>query len=53
MTEWAIADGYHKVHACCQYSHSTVEAIIDLHGRLGDADAARAVASRSKHIRSA
>ena len=34
--EWAIADGYHKVHACCQYSHSTVEAIIDLHGRLGD-----------------
>ena len=34
--EWAIADGYHKVHACCQYSHSTVEAIIDLHGRLGE-----------------
>ena len=34
--EWALADGYHKVHACCQYSHSTVEAIIDLHGRLGD-----------------
>jgi 2-methylcitrate dehydratase PrpD len=35
-SEWAIADGYHKVHACCQYSHSTVEAIIDLHDRLGE-----------------
>ena len=34
--EWAIADGYHKVHACCQYSHSTVEAIIGLHDQLGD-----------------
>ena len=20
--EWAVADGYHKIHACCQYSHS-------------------------------
>lgn len=34
--EWAIADGYHKVHACCQYSHSAVEAIIDLHAQLGE-----------------
>jgi 2-methylcitrate dehydratase PrpD len=34
--EWAIADGYHKVHACCQYSHSTVEAIMDLHGQFGE-----------------
>ena len=40
--EWAIADGYHKVHACCQYSHSTVEAIIDLHDRLG---------GRMQHVR--
>ena len=39
--EWAIADGYHKVHACCQYSHSTVEAIIGLHDKLGD---------RMKHV---
>jgi 2-methylcitrate dehydratase PrpD len=23
---WAIADGYHKLHACCQYAHSAVEA---------------------------
>jgi 2-methylcitrate dehydratase PrpD len=34
--EWAIADGYHKLHACCQYSHSAVEAIMDLHGQLGE-----------------
>ena len=23
---WALQDGYHKMHACCQYGHSTVEA---------------------------
>jgi 2-methylcitrate dehydratase PrpD len=23
---WAISDGYHKVHACCQYGHATIEA---------------------------
>ena len=26
---WAVEDGYHKMHACCQYGHSTVEAITD------------------------
>jgi 2-methylcitrate dehydratase PrpD len=34
--EWALADGYHKVHACCQYSHSAVEAIMGLHDKLGE-----------------
>jgi 2-methylcitrate dehydratase PrpD len=34
--EWALADGYHKIHACCQYSHSAVEAIAGLHGKLGE-----------------
>jgi 2-methylcitrate dehydratase PrpD len=28
--EWALADGYHKIHACCQYGHSAVEATLDL-----------------------
>lgn len=23
---WAISDGYHKVFACCQYGHATIEA---------------------------
>jgi 2-methylcitrate dehydratase PrpD len=28
--EWAIEDGYHKMHACCQYAHSAVDAIAEL-----------------------
>lgn len=28
--EWGIADGYHKMHACCQYAHSAVDAIAEL-----------------------
>lgn len=34
--DWALSDGYQKIHACCQYSHSTVEAILDLRTELGD-----------------
>lgn len=30
--EWAVTDGYHKMHACCQYGHSTVEAITEAVG---------------------
>jgi 2-methylcitrate dehydratase PrpD len=33
--KWAIADGYHKVFACCQYAHSMIEASLELHQRLG------------------
>ncbi len=25
---WAILDGYSKMHACCQFAHSTVEAVL-------------------------
>lgn len=25
--DWAMRDSYHKLHACCQYGHSTVEAV--------------------------
>ncbi|WP_431285074.1 MmgE/PrpD family protein [Humitalea sp. 24SJ18S-53] len=31
---WAVADGYHKIFACCQYAHSAVEASLVLHQRL-------------------
>lgn len=31
--EWALSDGYHKLHACCQYAHSAVEASLALHAR--------------------
>ena len=27
---WAISDGYHKVFACCQYGHATIEANLKL-----------------------
>ena len=32
---WAIADGYHKVFACCQYAHAMLEASLSLHEQLG------------------
>lgn len=28
--DWAMLSGYHKLHACCQYSHSTVEALLSV-----------------------
>jgi len=31
---WAIANGYHKLFACCQYAHSAVEASLALRQRL-------------------
>ncbi len=27
---WAISDGYHKIFACCQYGHATIEATLKL-----------------------
>jgi 2-methylcitrate dehydratase PrpD len=32
---WGVSSGYHKIFACCQYAHSTVEASLKLHARLG------------------
>jgi len=29
-SHWAVHDGYHKSYACCQYSHSAVEATLSL-----------------------
>lgn len=40
---FALADGYQKVHACCQYGHSAVEASLALAAR---ADPARIAAIR-------
>jgi 2-methylcitrate dehydratase PrpD len=34
---WAIASGYHKLFACCQYAHSAVEASLKLCERLASA----------------
>jgi 2-methylcitrate dehydratase PrpD len=33
-TTWSVANGYHKIFACCAYSHSAVEATLELLGRL-------------------
>lgn len=35
-TRWAIANGYHKIFACCQYTHSAVEASFELRKRFGN-----------------
>jgi 2-methylcitrate dehydratase PrpD len=35
--DWAIANGYHKMFACCQYAHSAVEANLELVARLDQA----------------
>src|SRR5262245_42577318 len=36
--DWAIAYGYHKMFACCQYAHSAVEANLELASRLDAAN---------------
>ncbi|MFM9883058.1 MAG: MmgE/PrpD family protein [Burkholderiales bacterium] len=33
-TDWSVANGYHKVYACCNYAHAAVEATLDLRSRL-------------------
>jgi 2-methylcitrate dehydratase PrpD len=37
---WAISDGYHKVFACCQYGHATIEANLKLAGQASVDDIA-------------
>ena len=32
--EWAISNGYHKIHACCQSTHSAVEAMLQARERM-------------------
>jgi 2-methylcitrate dehydratase PrpD len=31
--DWAVCDGYHKLYACCQYSHSALDALAELLAR--------------------
>lgn len=31
---WSVTNGYHKIFACCAYSHSAVEATLELLGKL-------------------
>lgn len=34
---WAVMDAYSKMHACCQYAHSAVEAVLAARGEVADA----------------
>ena len=36
---WGIADGFHKIYACCQYAHAAVESLEELLARRPDVDA--------------
>jgi len=31
--DWAVCDGYHKLYACCQYSHSALDALGEILAR--------------------
>ena len=33
---WSVANGYHKIFACCQYAHTAVEATLELLARKGE-----------------
>jgi 2-methylcitrate dehydratase PrpD len=35
-SDWAVVDGYHKLHACCQYAHSSVDALSEILARRPD-----------------
>ena len=37
---WGIADGFHKIYACCQYAHAAVESLEELLARRPDIEAA-------------
>ncbi len=37
---WGIADGFHKIYACCQYAHAAVESLEALLARRPDIEAA-------------
>jgi 2-methylcitrate dehydratase PrpD len=41
--EWAIEDGYHKLHACCQYAHSAIDALAELRGGAPDLEPGAAI----------
>ena len=41
--DWAITGGYHKIHACCQSTHSAVEAMLTAVERMGSGRSAKDV----------
>jgi len=44
-TEWAVCDGYHKLYACCQYAHASLDALGELFRRRPELKGGEAIES--------
>lgn len=42
---WAVCDGYHKLYACCQYAHASLDAIGELFAKRPELKGGRGIAS--------
>lgn len=47
--DWAVCDGYHKLYACCQYAHSSLDALQELLARRPELKGGALVASIEVH----
>jgi 2-methylcitrate dehydratase PrpD len=43
--EWAVCDGYHKLYACCQYAHASLDALGEIFSRRPELKGGKGVAS--------
>jgi 2-methylcitrate dehydratase PrpD len=43
--DWAVCDGYHKLYACCQYAHASLDALAELLARRPELKGGERVAS--------
>ena len=43
--DWAVCDGYHKLYACCQYAHASLDAVADILHRRPELKGGDAIAS--------
>ena len=43
--EWAVCDGYHKLYACCQYAHGSLDALGEILERRPEVKGGKGVAS--------
>ncbi len=52
-TDWAVSSGYHKINACCQYAHSSIEAmreILDKHPELQGGSGVAQIELQTHHL---
>ena len=43
--EWAVCDGYHKLYACCQYAHASLDAIGEVFAQRPELKGGNGIAS--------